>query len=835
VQRLRRIPVLSGMSGSGPGDADRWGVPLGLIVLAIALAVDLLLGSSTVIVGTFLMAPFVCALFGSARGTALVAALAVCLGAASPLWTSDSGAAYVIRLLAIAISGGFAVAGAHARDRSRNNAARLRLLDAISEIADGSLPLAETLSRATKLIVPDAADMCMIDAVHEGRVVRAAVRVEGVAHAGEVEERLRRRSPSIPERFVTSEQAWMQIAHFRPRMDAEDLRRMAEGPEDLEFLQSLGPRSWIVAAMTARGRNLGTLTLVTAWSKRRYTADDVSFAQVLANRLGLALDNAGLFSDLESVERRLDTVMSMLNEAVTVHDAGGDLVYANDAAARWLGFTSPRDVLGASEQELLGRFEAWDANGTSLDRELIAQRFRQGRMPRREQVRISFKAAGENRWAVVSSEPINAPDGSLLYAVTTVEDVTELKRSEFAQQLLARAGELLGVSIDYQQMVQAVARVAVPQFADWCSVTGPDQHGMAQQLAASHSDPEKMALACELSARYPVRVEEATVLPEAIPGSSNRVIAVPMTAGAKIVGVLVFGNDPSSRAFDQSDLTIAVEIARRAGIAVENARLAGEQADVARVLQRGLRPARLPEMRGFEVATMYRPAGEVNEVGGDFYEAFEMEGGWMLAIGDVMGRGAAAASVTAMARYTIRTAGTLTGDPRSAARMLDQSLKQANDLWLCSAIVLVLPDSDEDPARASLLIAGHPLPLLVRGGKVNPVGQPGSLLGAPDEPNWEVTPLELSRGDQLVLYTDGVTEARGEGDRFGEDRLRASLSTVSDPSQMVAQIESALDSFLVGPPQDDAAMLVVLRPGTVQPAQPSGSAKRAAASTAGGE
>jgi sigma-B regulation protein RsbU (phosphoserine phosphatase) len=263
---------------------------------------------------------------------------------------------------------------------------------------------------------------------------------------------------------------------------------------------------------------------------------------------------------------------------------------------------------------------------------------------------------------------------------------------------------------------------------------------------------------------------------------------------------------------------------------VENARLAGEQANVARVLQRGLRPSQLPAMRGFEVATMYRPAGEVNEVGGDFYEAFEIEGGWMLAIGDVMGRGAAAASMTALARYTIRTAGKLTGDPRSAALMLDESLKQGMELSLCSAILLVLPDSDRDPARASLLVAGHPLPLLVRSGEVNPVGQPGPLLGAPDQPHWEVTALELSRGDQLVLYTDGVTEARGERERFGEERLCASLSAVTDPSQTVAQIESALDSFLVGPPQDDAALLAVLRPGTPLPVTPSRSRAGAAAS-----
>ena len=150
------------------------------------------------------------------------------------------------------------------------------------------------------------------------------------------------------------------------------------------------------------------------------------------------------------MERRLDTVMSMLDEGVAVHDASGDLVYANHAAARWLGFTSPKEVVEAAEHELMARVEIWAEDGTSLDRDRIAQRLRAGRLPQREQIRLALKATGEERWAVVSSEPINTPDGSLLYAVTTIKDVTELKRSEFAQQLLARAGELLGASIDYR-------------------------------------------------------------------------------------------------------------------------------------------------------------------------------------------------------------------------------------------------------------------------------------------------------------------------------------------------------------------------------------------------
>ena len=279
----------------------------------------------------------------------------------------------------------------------------------------------------------------------------------------------------------------------------------------------------------------------------------------------------------------------------------------------------------------------------------------------------------------------------------------------------------------------------------------------------------------------------------------------------------MFANELNSRRFDDGDLKIALEIARRASLAIENARLAEEHAEVARVLQRGLLPADLPQLRGFEMATMYRPAGEVNEVGGDFYDAFEIDGGWMVAIGDVMGRGAAAASLTGLARHTIRTAGRLTGDPRQAARLVDESLKRGPDLLLCSAIILVLPDTDRDPARIPILIAGHPPPLLIAERKVEPIALQGPLLGAPEEHRWELSNMELTAGEQLVLYTDGVTEARGPGERFGEERLRASLSSAAGPRDVVRAVEGALDSFIAGEPEDDAAVLAIHRSGAPAP------------------
>jgi hypothetical protein len=123
----------------------------------------------------------------------------------------------------------------------------------------------------------------------------------------------------------------------------------------------------------------------------------------------------------------------------------------------------------------------------------------------------------------------------------------------------------------------------------------------------------------------------------------------------------------------------------------------------------------------------------------------------------------------------------------------------------------VLPDTEEEPARIPILVAGHPPPLRVRAGRIDAVGTGGSLLGAPDEHEWDLTMVELGVGDQLILYTDGVTEARGKRNRFGERRLRRSVAGAADPRAAVAAVESALDSFIAGEPEDDAAVLAIMR------------------------
>jgi len=821
---------------------DRFGALAGGSLLVALVIADVGLGEEVALTGAMIVVPFAAALWAGTALTAAVAALTFLCGAASGLWNDDFGATgYDVRIALLVAGGTLAVASAWARERGRHGAGRLELLNEVGAVADGSLPLGETLDRVLAVIVPAVADICMVDAIHDQRVLRSAVRVRGRRGGGdrETEQRLSGRAPSLPEWLTASGAPFPRHPRFIPRFNDEDVRRIAHGEEDLAWLRSLELRSSITVPMLARDRMLGALTLNTAWSGRTYSMDDVRFAQVLAGRVALALDNAGLFSDLESVERRMDNVMSLLDEAVVIHDAEGELVFANPAAGRMLDLPEAEDRAGA---ESIGeRLGIQAENGSPLGPgDLLGLKALEGAATAPLVARVDRHDGGPERWLITRAKPILGPEGRALYAVTAIEDVTAVKRAEFGQRLLARAGELLSASTDYRRMLRGLPDVAVPELADWCSVYVLAGDGAPEQLAVSHVDPEGRDALIELRRRHPLpvggegRIGEAFRKGESIlavghgdvvPGvpddpSSRQLVEavaarsgmlVPITFDDRTLGVLTFGRGPRGREFDREDLALATEIARRAGTAIENARLAAERSEVAHVLQEGLKPPALPHMQGWESAAMYQPAGEVNAVGGDFYDAFEIDGGWMLTVGDVVGRGAAAASLTALARHTIRTAGILTGDPCRALELLDDALRARGEGALCTAAILVLPSTDADPAAVTLVAGGHPLPLLLRDGEVAEVGRPGPLLGAFKDSAWERQALELRSGDGLVLYTDGVIEARGASERFGDTRLRAELAGATSPLAAIGRVGRALEDFLGGEPDDDVAVIAVRR------------------------
>ena len=839
IARLREL----GLTGTARLATDSAGLLVALSVLAFCVVADILLGNeSAALVGTYVAAPFVAALLSGPKATALVGVLAVGAAAASPSWNVNTEFAdQVVRLGVILAGSVFAVGGSWLRTRTYGRTERLELLDSVGAIADGSLPLAETLRRVTEVMVPAFGDICMVDAVHDGRSSRLAARAHGREDAAVIGERMYHRSPDLPSWLIDVERSWRDIPRWRSRLRDEEVRRMAESPEDLAFLRTLGLRSSIVAPIRARDRNLGALTLLSAWSERRYSAADVRFAQILASRIGLALDNAGLFSDLESVERRMDTVMSILDEAVVIHNVDGELVFANPAAARSLGYETSEQAI-STPKAISERFTIRDEAGKEVASDALAGR---AALPGAEvepvTLRVTDRVGGRERWMRTKARVIEGTQGEALYSVTAIEDVTDVKRAEFSHRLLARSGELLSHSTDYRRTLDRVPHLVVPEFADWCAVEMPEPGSRLRRVASAHRDPTMFERAERMRERYPVFADDdapvgvvmrtgvaqrfdlteeqlSSIATDDAHLEELRALAIrscviaPMSAGGAVVGALVLVNHEGSRAFDDEDLAVAVELAQRAALAIENARLAEERTRVADALQRELLPPSLPRMPGWQVATMYEPAGEINQVGGDFYEVFPVDDGWAVVLGDVSGKGAAAAALTAEARHTIRTAGVLSDDPRRGFYLLDENLRERDDAALCSAAMVVVPADPTRSSEVTVYLAGHPHPMLMRGGEATPVGNPGPMLGVVDDPVWDGVTVSVEPGDQLVLYTDGVIEARGrDGERFGEERLRDGLAGSTTPDSAVEQVRGALDGFGAEGRQDDAAVVVVRR------------------------
>jgi hypothetical protein len=329
--------------------------------------------------------------------------------------------------------------------------------------------------------------------------------------------------------------------------------------------------------------------------------------------------------------------------------------------------------------------------------------------------------------------------------------------------------------------------------------------------------PEDVPAAIE-AVLVPTLADRCTIETDrsAAAAASTSEITVPLRARGEAIGALTLTLDASRRHYGADDAAFAHVLAGRVALALDNAGLFSDlgrseraRAEIAETLQRGLLPPPLPHIPGWSAAAMYRPAGAENEVGGDFYDAFPVEGGWMIVIGDVTGRGARAASITGQARYTLRTAAVLTGDPLVALATLNRALLARRDSALCSVAALALSEDPRAPVR--IAVAGHPPPLLVDGEAVIEAGTPGPLLGAFAGAEWRLERALVEPGQQLVVITDGITEAPGAEGRFGEERLRAELAGAASPVLAVQRLEGALHDFTAGRLDDDAAMLAIAR------------------------
>jgi GAF domain-containing protein len=706
---------------------------------------------------------------------------------------------------------------------------RFELLAAAGEVADGTLLVENTVARLLALVVPAFADIATLDSISpDGELRRIGSRVDAPRRREELEAALLRRSP-LPDAPVGLPRAIVSAqSQLLPSVTDEQLRMIASSDQDFELLRALELRSALFIPLRARGRTVGALALGVGTSGRSYGEDDLRYAEILSGHLALALDNATLSQTVTGLERRLEATLTNLGEAVLVRDADGQIVFANPAAARLLSVGSVREVTDASRGALMALFDVFDEAGRSLQlADLPSARAAHGEVPEPLLVRNVIRSTGEERWLLNKATPVFDADGSLSLIVSVIEDLTEVKRAELAQRLLAEAGQELSSSLNYEHTLQQVAQLTVPGLADRCAVAMRGDSGALAQVALAPADADAGAdaLASEFEAGA------AEVMRSALPRVRAQVIVVPLAiADQPPIGALSLAMAESGRTFGAGDLALAAELGRRAAIAVENARLYAERSEIAATLQQSLLPPDLPEIPGFRLASLYRAAGEQNEVGGDFYDAFEVPGGWMIVVGDVAGRGAEAAALTSLSRYTFRTAGKLLGDPIATLGQLNSALRERPGLSLVSVCCVLLRVAD-GYAHADLVLAGHPPAYHVRRGSSRPVGVFAPFLGAYEHGGWEATTIRLEPRDQLILYTDGVIDTVGQAERFGEERLAETLRPAGGAADAVRRIEAALVEFAEGSQVDDTAVIALER-WSGEPPESGGGARGGAARVA---
>jgi len=299
-----------------------------------------------------------------------------------------------------------------------------------------------------------------------------------------------------------------------------------------------------------------------------------------------------------------------------------------------------------------------------------------------------------------------------------------------------------------------------------------------------------------------------------IQGLFATLAAVPLRFGGVVSAALVLTMREEHR-FMAADRSFLAALADHAAQALERARLFEERAYVARMLQAGLLPERLDEIPGLEVAVRYHSIADGGSVGGDFYDCFSISPGrWLVLVGDVAGKGAAAAVLTGLARHTLRAIALREERPEAMLRFLNEALRrQSVENAFCTVGLGTLEPLEGGGFEACLAAGGHPFPLLVRaGGNVEEVVVRGTLLGVEAEPVIEPAQLTLAPGDTLVLYTDGVVDARDQsGERFGEERLLAAVDGAAGGSaeEVAGAVDEAVADFEPDRQRDDRAIFVM--------------------------
>ena len=723
-------------------------------------------------------------MFAGARQTAAVAVFAVVAGVLSGGYNDNYGHDdYFVRLLVVIAGAAFAVRGRALAPAPRRRPAPLRA--AARRGADrrhrgrdprGRRPRRRAARPGLRRHLRDRRRCAAARSSGSGSSRTAPTR-RGV------EERLRARGPWTVEAIRAGRP--LLVAH----VDEAHLRRNARGEEDFEFLRSLRERSHINVPLRSRGRNVGTLALLA--TSHPYGESDLRARRSCSPGASASRSTTPACSPswrrCRAGSRPRWTRWPRRSRSRT-------------RAAASSTPTRPRRPRSASRRRRScsprrrARSPARSTPSTRTARrcdleELPARRVLAGRTP--EPVLVRAVNRTTRRGALADGQG-DAGAGARGRAAAGRDRDRGRHRGQArgARRALPGPGRARcwpprwTTSRRWPRSPSSRSRGSRTGAASRC----PDGDRL-RPVAVAHVDPAKVAFARAYQERYPTALDAPTgaaqVLRDGVlaaaqrhrrrrcssrrrrPGAARALdelgmraaMVVPMVAGGRVIGVHQLRRPRSPGAPSrQADLELAEELGRRAGTAVENARLYAERSHIAATLQRGLLPDELPAIEGLRLASLYRPAGEENLVGGDFYDAFPTPVG-LDAAGrrrDRARRGGRGADRPGAPHAAHR--GHAARRPGRGARAAQPRARAADG---ADAVHGRARARRPGPRDGDVRCAGHPQPLLVRDGEPRAVGHFGPMLGAWTDSRWRAEEIALRSGDVLVLYSDGVTDTVG--------------------------------------------------------------------------
>jgi PAS domain S-box-containing protein len=532
---------------------------------------------------------------------------------------------------------------------------------------------------------------------------------------------------------------------------------------------------------------------------------------------------------------RLAQVVQSTRDAVLSKDLSGTITSWNPAAVELYGY-SESEAIGSPISFLI------PADHKDEEKEILTRVRRGEGVKTYETERI--RKDGVRIDVSLTISPIEHPQRGIVGASVIARDITAERRRRRTQDFLVAATRGLDASLDFDRTARTIVETAVPKLAELCVLDFIRRDGWVGDSVVGAADPgageilEEIRRSTPLDPRsdHPVAqvlragkpmvwrdLTSPSVMEDVVQNDEHRRLieatryqsaaVAPLVARGSTLGAISFLHASTDMRYDADDLRLLSELADRAAMALDNARLYEERDQIAQNLQRGLRPPEPPYVPGLDIAVVFDAFGEGMEIGGDVYDILPTEDGCWIMIGDVTGKGSVAAGVSVALRHSMRGLARQIDEPRELLAQLNEMLLEGRSLNDFATALLLRLRRDGERWKLTLAAAGHPPAIHVTGkGPVQLGG--GAVLGA-----WADAPIpsheaELGAGETLVLATDGWFEAGPAGTHLGPEALGELAASFADLElgEMTECLRQDAISRSAGRLRDDLVLLAI-RPG----------------------